>query len=202
MAFKEKPDLLQFERGLYATGLLHLAGVDEAGRGSLAGPVFAAAVMLPAGVSLPEVDDSKKLAPLKRERLFWEIIEVAISWSVSMVSTVEIDRINIHHASLRAMQQAVEGLRPAPEFLLVDGRFALSLKLPQSPLIDGDARSQTVAAASILAKVSRDRWMVAVAKKFPDYGFERHKGYGTARHLLAIRKHGLTPIHRKTFRSF
>ena len=176
-----------------------IAGVDEAGRGCLAGPVFAGAVILPAGFVHPDIDDSKKLTPKERERLFAEICKAALAWAVASVDAEEIDRINIHRASLKAMKMAVAQLNPNPEYLLVDGRFPIAQKLPQKAIVKGDQLSQTVAAASILAKVSRDRWIIEEGKKYPDYNFEQHKGYGTRDHFDAIRKHGLTPIHRKTF---
>ena len=195
----EKRNLLQLERRLAAEGYRRVAGVDEAGRGCLAGPVFAAAVILPAGLVLPGVDDSKKLSPEKREECFSRISGIALAWSVALIGAGEIDRINIHRASLEAMRRAAEGLNPRPEFLLVDGRFPLSLRIPQRPVVHGDSLCQAVAAASILAKVSRDRWMREAACRYPEFGFDRHKGYGTAVHREAIRRHGLSPIHRRTF---
>ncbi len=193
--------LYPLEHSLQKAGFSHVAGVDEAGRGCLAGPVFAAAVIFPPKTILPEVDDSKKLSPQKRERLFDEIVRVALAWNVAAIDPTEIDQINIHRASLKAMGLAVQGLRPWPDYLLIDGRFPLKLEVPQSAIIRGDAQCQVVAAASILAKVSRDRWMREVARQFPGYGFERHKGYGTVTHRVAIQKYGLTPIHRRSFRS-
>lgn len=207
---KAPKDLLPLERSLHARGILAVAGVDEAGRGCLAGPVFAAAVILPAGLVIPEVDDSKKLSPELRERLFEVIRREAVAWSVSSVEAEEIDRINIHHASLKAMRLAVASLSAHPEYLLIDGKFTLdggtgaapSLRaVPQEAIIDGDARSQTIAAASILAKVSRDRWITEEGRKYPGFRFAKHKGYGTAGHREEIRRHGLTPLHRRTFRS-
>jgi len=193
-------DLLQLERALNDRGIVRIAGVDEAGRGCLAGPVFAAAVILPVGLFLPEVDDSKKLSPIKREELYQAITEVAVAWGVAAISPDVIDSVNIHHASLEAMRQAVAQLSPPPEFLLVDGRFPVPLLVPQRPIIRGDSSSQVIAAASILAKVSRDRWMWDAASEYPAFGFERHKGYGTPAHREAIRRLGPTPLHRRSFR--
>lgn len=192
-------DLLVFERRLLETGLKRVAGVDEVGRGCLAGPVFAAAVIFPPGTMIPEIDDSKKLTPRVRSRLFVEIVSKALAWSVAFVESEEIDRINIHRASLKAMQMAVLQLNPSPQYLLVDGRFPIPLSLPQRPIVKGDQRSQSVAAASILAKVSRDQWMEQVAKSYPEFSFQEHKGYGTPEHLAEIRKHGFSPLHRKSF---
>lgn len=196
-------DLLRLERGLISRGLLQVAGVDEAGRGCLAGPVFAAAVILPPGLILPEVDDSKLLAPPVRERLFDVICGSAVAWSVASIEAEEIDRINIHRASLKAMALAVKGLAARPEFILIDGKFTLEefiFLVPQEAVVEGDARSQTVAAASILAKVSRDRWMAEEEKKYPQYRFGQHKGYATEQHRGEIRHHGPTPLHRRSFR--
>jgi len=190
---------LQYEKPLFAKGLSRVGGVDEAGRGCLAGPVFAAAVVFPPDVFIPEVDDSKLLTPKTRERLFEIICKEAIAWSVASVGAEEIDRINIHRASLKAMQLAVSQLKTSPDFLLVDGRYPLPQKLPQKAIIKGDRLSHTIAAASILAKVSRDRWMEQEAKKYPGFNFIQHKGYGTTEHFAEIKKNGLTPLHRKTF---
>jgi ribonuclease HII len=175
--------------------------VDEAGRGCLAGPVFAGAVILPPRLMIPEIDDSKKLAPGVRERLFDVICREAIAWTVASVDAEEIDRVNIHHASLKAMRLAVESLSSRPEYLLVDGKFTLHLSIPQEAVVDGDARSQTIAAASILAKVSRDRWISEEGKKYPQSKFAKHKGYGTEEHREEIRRHGLTPLHRRSFKN-
>lgn len=198
-ASKRKDDLLFFERRLFEKGVVRVGGVDEAGRGCLAGPVFAGAVIFPPDLVLPEIDDSKKLSPAVRDRLFREICKGAIAWAVAQVDPAEIDRLNIHRASLRAMRLAVGQLHPPPEFLLVDGRFPIPERLPQKAIVKGDQRSQTVAAASILAKVSRDRWMEEEGRRYPQFRFSVHKGYGTPEHLAEIKKYGLTPIHRKSF---
>lgn len=171
--------------------------------------MFAAAVILPPGRVFPDVDDSKKLKPQLRERLFEVIRREAVAWAVASVDACEIDRINIHQASLKAMRLAVEALAPCPDYLLIDGKFILDVGaigqsplhgMPQEPVIGGDGRSQSIAAASIMAKVTRDRWIAEEGKKYPEYGFAKHKGYGTAEHRTAIRKFGLTPLHRRSFR--
>lgn len=173
--------------------------MDEAGRGCLAGPVFAAAVIFPLSLKISDIDDSKKLTPDARERLFDVILKNAISWSVASVDQDEIDRINIHRASLLAMGKAVSNLAPRPEFILVDGRFMIPDLFQQEVIIQGDGLSQSIAAASILAKVSRDRWISEESKKYPAFSFTKHKGYGTRRHFEEIRRNGITPLHRKTF---
>ncbi len=187
------------EISLYQQGYQAVAGVDEVGRGCLAGPVFAAAVILPKQLIIPDVDDSKKLTPKKREALFPLITAQALAWSVAAVGAEEIDQINIHRASLKAMALAIAGLNAAPDFILVDGRFPIPVDLPQQPLIRGDSRSHVIGAASILAKVSRDRWMAEQATRYPGFFFERHKGYATSLHVKAIHQLGLTPLHRRTF---
>ena len=192
-------DLLKFERKLIKEGLCLIAGTDEAGRGCLAGPVFAGAVILPPGLEIPKIDDSKKLTPERREFFYDIICQKAVSWSVASISPEEIDGINIHQASLKAMHLAVSQLTPVPEFLLVDGKFPIPHFEKQKPIIDGDALSQTIAAASILAKVSRDRLMRDLEKEYSGFSFSRHKGYGTRQHIQEIRQNGLTPIHRKSF---
>ncbi|MBI2083218.1 MAG: ribonuclease HII [Deltaproteobacteria bacterium] len=199
MPEQNKPNLLEIETALYGEGYLHIAGVDEVGRGCLAGPVFAAAVILPAQIQISGVNDSKQLSPRVREKLFEKILEVAVDWSIAFVDHERIDKINIHKASLEVMKKAVDHLKIPPEFVLIDGRFPLDLGIPQRPVIHGDAQSQSIAAASIVAKVLRDRWMCEVAKQFPDFGFEAHKGYGTLRHRRAIQRFGLTPLHRRSF---
>ena len=176
-----------------------IAGVDEAGRGPLAGPVVAAAVIMPKGLDITGIDDSKKLSPAKREKLSREIKEQALCWSVGISSVQEIDSINILRASLLAMQRAVTALKLVPDYILVDALTIPGLKTPQLPIIKGDGKSISIAAASIIAKVTRDKMMETIDREFPNYGFARHKGYGTADHLDALKKHGLCPLHRKTF---
>jgi len=193
-------DLSCFERELHHRGVGRIAGLDEVGRGPLAGPVVAAAVILPHDLVFPGLTDSKKLSPKKRERFFEEITRSAIAFDIARVEPGEIDWINILRASLRAMRIAVEGLAVRPEHLLIDGPYRIEHDLPQSPLIRGDSRSLSIAAASVLAKVARDRMMVAYEEQYPAFRFSVHKGYGTARHLAELRQHGPTPIHRMTFR--
>lgn len=192
-------ELMKEERHWYAQGLTRLAGVDEVGRGCLAGPVYAAAVILPPTFDLPHLNDSKRLNPLQREVLFAKIQQQAIAWRVARVEVEEIDRINIFHASLKAMAIALNGLAVKPDRVLVDGNFAAPVDFPQSPLVKGDARSASIAAASIIAKVIRDRFMAQQEKLYPKFSFARHKGYGTARHLEELKVHGPTPLHRRSF---
>ncbi|NDL66309.1 ribonuclease HII [Anaerotalea alkaliphila] len=176
-----------------------VCGIDEVGRGPLAGPVVAAAVVLPAVADLPGLDDSKKLSPKKRERLAGLIREQAVAWAVGMASVEEIDTLNILEATKLAMERAVADLGVEPELLLVDAVRLPRISLPQESILQGDAKSASVAAASIVAKVARDAMMEAYAGAYPDYGFERHKGYGTKQHIQALRSLGPTPIHRKLF---
>lgn len=180
-------------------GYLAICGADEAGAGPLAGPVYAAAVLLPFGLELPGVDDSKKLTEKKREALFPQIQEAAISWAVTSISAQEIDETDILTARLKAMELAIEQLSPPPDFALIDGNRDRGITFPHTLVVKGDQRSLNIAAASILAKVSRDRHMVEMDGMYPGYGFARHKGYGTAAHYAAIRELGPCPIHRKTF---
>lgn len=176
-------------------------GIDEAGRGPLAGPVVAGAVILPKDCRILYLNDSKKLSEKRREELFAEIKEKAVSWAVGVASPQEIDAINILQATYRAMKQAVEGLTLTPDVLLNDAVTIpnLSGHLLQVPIIKGDAKSVSIAAASILAKVTRDHMMTEYEKLYPEYGFARHKGYGTAAHIAAIKEFGPCPIHRKSF---
>jgi ribonuclease HII len=197
---------LDYERALrQATGLRLIAGIDEAGRGALAGPVVAAAVILPLDApglleSLREVNDSKRLTPAARARL-WEVVTThALAFGVGSADAAVVDAAGIMSATKQAMVAAVAQLRPAAEALLIDGRIRLAhLPHPQQALIRGDSLSLSIAAASILAKVARDRAMVALDAVYPQYGFARHKGYGTARHLAALARCGPTPIHRHSF---
>lgn len=192
-------DTLKFEKSAYGNGFTYVAGIDEAGRGPLAGPVMAAAVILPAGLSIIGVDDSKKLTPDKREKLFDIIMAQAMSVGVGIVSPVEIDRINILQATRRAMLAAVQQLSPQPDYLLIDGISTIDSSVPQKTIKKGDSLSLSIAAASIIAKVTRDRHMIEMDATHPGYGFAGHKGYGSAAHLEAIRKLGPSPIHRLTF---
>ncbi len=191
--------LLQFEQEYWMHGIAHIAGVDEAGRGPLAGPVVAAAVIFPRGLVIGGVNDSKKLTEKKREQLFLAIHEKALSIGVGIVDHEEIDRINILQASMLAMRIAIDRLQIAPEQLLVDGNFFRHAQFPVRNIIKGDARSHTIAAASIIAKVTRDRMMCQFDALYPEYLFAKHKGYGTSAHIEAIGKYGHCPIHRRTF---
>lgn len=180
-------------------GLGPICGVDEAGRGPLAGPVAAGAVILPADVRILRLNDSKKLSPKVRDELFDEIKEKAIAWNVAVVSPARIDEINILQATYEAMREAIDGLSTAPGVLLNDAVSIPGISIRQVPIIKGDAKSISIAAASILAKVTRDRMMEEYGRVYPEYGFEKHKGYGTAAHMDAIRRLGPCPIHRRTF---
>jgi ribonuclease HII len=194
------PDLWSFEKGAHAMGCEMVAGIDEAGRGPLAGPVVSAAVILPEGVELPGVDDSKKLTTKQRHRLYDRLYEVSRTIGIGVVDAAEIDRINILQATLGAMAMAVDNLNPHPEHLLIDGIFTISSDLPQQAIKKGDSCSVSIAAASIVAKVTRDRIMAQADLLFPEFGFGRHKGYPTKTHREAIQKYGCSPIHRRTFK--
>ncbi len=191
--------LLLREKELRKDGYLHIAGVDEAGRGPLAGAVYAAAVILPEDIFIAGLDDSKKLSEKKRELLFDEICEKAISYSIAFATESEIDEMNILNATHLAMNRAVDGLCIPADYCIVDGNSIKNMSIPHETMVKGDAKSASVAAASILAKVTRDRYITELAKKYPEYGFEKHKGYGTKAHTDAILKHGVLPIHRKSF---
>lgn len=175
-----------------------IAGVDEVGRGPLAGPVVAAAVIL-GDQEIIGVADSKLLSPKKREFLFPQIQERCIAWAIGHANVSEIDELNIFHASLLAMKRAIEALTILPEHVLVDGKFCPKINFSIEAIIGGDRTIPAISAASILAKVIRDREMVEYDKEYPEYGFAAHKGYGTAQHLLALKKYGVTPIHRRSF---
>ena len=191
--------MLEIENELYKKGYEYVAGVDEAGRGPLAGPVCAAAVIFPQGVVIDGINDSKKLSEKKRDLLYDEIIEKALSYSIQFVEPEVIDEINIRQATSLAMHNAVKELSVSPSYVIIDGKDNIPYDIPYEYVIKGDAKSQTIAAASILAKVSRDRLMTALDEKYPEYGFKKHKGYGTALHIEAIQKYGITEIHRKSF---
>ena len=192
-------EMLQFERQLWGSGKEFIAGVDEVGRGPLAGPVVTAAVILPHDFSLLGVDDSKKLSPKKRDELFDQIKEAAVCWAIGRREPGRIDEINILEATKEAMLDAIGALSVRPDHVLIDAVTLKGLQMPQTALIKGDARSVSIAAASIIAKVTRDREMEAMAKIWPGYAFGSNKGYGTAAHYEGIRKLGPCPIHRKTF---
>lgn len=193
-------DTLFFESQARESGFTAIAGVDEAGRGPLAGPVVAGAVILPAGVSLRDVKDSKKMTEKAREKAFSNISCTALAVGIGVVSHQIIDKKNILIASLEAMKRAVLALEPSPDFLLVDGIQGIALPTPQKSLKKGDQLSLSISAASVMAKVYRDRIMRAYDEQFPVYGFAQNKGYGTARHLEAIKRFGPCPVHRRTFK--
>lgn len=193
------PDTLAFERIAHSQGFQSVAGVDEVGRGPLAGPVMAAAVILPRGLHIPGIDDSKKLSPFKREILFEVITAKALSIGIGIVEPEVIDNINILQATRLAMLNAVEQLTPKPDYLLIDGITPINTGIPQKTVKKGDSLSLSIAAASIIAKVTRDRLMVEMDLLYPGYGFAGHKGYGSALHMAAIRRLGPSPIHRLTF---
>jgi ribonuclease HII len=192
-------DLLSFERQARSNGFQLIAGIDEAGRGPLAGPVTAAAVILPAGLLIKGVNDSKKLSPDTRERLFDVIMDQALSVGIGMGSPELIDRINILQATRHAMLMAVSQLVPQPDFILIDGINTIESPIPQKTIKKGDSLSLSIAAASIIAKVARDRLMRELDGIHPGYGFSGHKGYGSVLHLEAIRRLGPSPVHRLTF---
>jgi len=189
-----------FERMYYGQGYQRIAGVDEVGRGPLAGPVVAAAVILPKDGIGEELFDSKKISWKKREELYESIFLKALSVGIGVVGQEEIDLLNIFQATLKAMALAVQNLSTPPDFLLIDGPQGLRLPLPQKPIRKGDQLSNSIAAASIVAKVTRDRMMLEWHQKYPQYNFAKHKGYGTKEHRMAIERFGLCEIHRKTFR--
>lgn len=191
--------LLLREKELRNDGYLHIAGVDEAGRGPLAGAVYAAAVILPEDIFIAGLDDSKKLSEKKREQLFDEICEKAISYSIAFATESEIDEINILNATHLAMNRAVDGLIVPADYCIIDGNSIKNMSTPHETMVKGDAKSASIAAASILAKVTRDRYITELAKEYPEYGFDKHKGYGTKAHTEAILKYGVLPIHRKSF---
>ena len=192
---------LEHEERLRAGGVETVAGVDEAGRGPLAGPVVAAAVVLPAGFRHGRLNDSKKLSPAWRRVIYAELTQnLDLLWHVAVVEPAEIDRVNIYRATVAAMRRAVEGLARRPGHVLIDGLPVRGFPTPQTALVGGDGVSLSIAAASVLAKVTRDRLMEAYDREFPAYGFARHKGYATGEHLATLARHGPCPIHRFTFR--
>ena len=188
------------EKDLWNRGYTRVAGIDEAGRGALAGPVVAAAVIFPSGVTIANVDDSKRLTSVERDELFQTILRVAMGVGVGYVDAGVIDRVNIRQGTLLAMQAAIQDLACQPDFLLIDGRDGVPVTKPQRMVVRGDQTVGSIAAASIVAKVSRDRYMASVDGQFQGYGLAQHKGYGTVAHLRAIQQLGPTVIHRVTFR--
>ena len=192
--------LKEIEKELYEKGFKNICGIDEAGRGPLAGPVVVAGVIMPENSMIEGVNDSKKVSEKKREKLYDLILEEAISYSVAIIGQEEIDEINILNATKKGVTEVVEGLKIKPDLILVDALEHINTKgIPYEPIIKGDAKCYNIAAASIIAKVTRDRIMREWDEIYPQYGFISHKGYGTAKHMAAIREYGLTPIHRKTF---
>lgn len=198
-ALKDPIDLWEYENKLHAEGYDIVCGVDEAGRGPLAGPVCAAAVILPLGLEIAGLNDSKKLSEKKREALYDEICEKAVSYGIAFASVEEIEEKNILSAALLAMNRAIEQLPQVPHLALIDGNTTRDIKVPARAVIGGDAKCASIAAASILAKVTRDRLMLDMAEKYPEYAFEKHKGYGTKFHYAALEAHGPSPIHRMSF---
>ena len=200
---KQAGPLWKLEKAAWERGCASVCGCDEAGAGPLAGPVYAGAVILPEGAELPGLNDSKKLTAKQRDALYNLILEKALAWAVASVGPEEIDQIDILNARIKAMQAAIDQLSPAPDYALIDGnrdkgkRFAIVT--PHETVIKGDSRSVSIAAASILAKVSRDRHMEELAAKYPQYRFEQHKGYGTKLHYALLDQHGPSPVHRRSF---
>ena len=194
-----RKDWFLYENEAIKSGYKVVCGVDEAGRGPLAGPVFAAAVVLPPNLTIEGLDDSKKLSEKKREVLYDKIKSLAVDFNIAFATEKEIDEINILNATFIAMKRAVEGLKVKPDIALIDGNRSPELNLQTQTIIKGDSLSSSIAAASILAKVERDRLMKILSEKYPQYGFEKHKGYGTKLHIESIKKYGLCSIHRKSF---
>lgn len=192
-------DMWEFENKYLSQGYQAICGVDEAGRGPLAGPVCAAAVILPAGIEIPGLNDSKKLTDKKRRELFPIICEKAVAYGIAFADHTEIDDINILQATYLAMERAIGKLGVKPDFALIDGNRAKDFGIPVETVVGGDGRSASIAAASILAKVTRDDYMLELAESYPQYGFEVHKGYGTKAHYAALAEHGPCPLHRMTF---
>ncbi len=189
-----------YEEQALSKGFKSICGIDEAGRGPLAGPVYAAAVILPVGLEIDGLNDSKKLSEKKRNILFDIIREKAVAFSVGTASETEIDEINILNATYLAMRRAVEGLSVKPDYALIDGNgYPKIPDVMEETVVKGDAKSMSIAAASIIAKVSRDRFMLELAKQYPEYQFEKHKGYGTKLHYECLEKYGISPVHRKSF---
>lgn len=199
MAKEKTNPTYELEDRARAEGFSIVCGIDEAGRGPLAGPVFAAAVVLKPGTEIPGLNDSKKLSSKKRDELFDIILEVADDYSVASATEQEIDELNILQATFLAMNRAFDGLRKKPDLALVDGNRTPDVNAVVQTVVKGDARSMSIAAASILAKVSRDRYMLELAKLFPQYQFEKHKGYGTKLHYEMLQKYGVSEVHRKSF---
>ena len=195
----ERPDLWQLERACFARGLTRVCGADEAGAGPLAGRVYAAAVILPEGWDAPYLNDSKKVTEKRRAVLYEQITREAVAWAVAWADEKEIDEINILNARMLAMDRAIQALDPPADFALIDGNRSAGITCPNETVVKGDGKSASIAAASILAKVSRDRYMLEMAELYPQYAFEKHKGYPTKLHYERLRQYGPCPIHRLTF---
>ena len=194
-----KNNMLSYEQELYNKGIRYIAGVDEVGRGPLVGPVVTAAVILPVGYFNGLINDSKKLSEKRRNELYEIIMRDALSVSIGMMDNKVIDDVNIYEATKLAMYQAINNLEIKPEYVLIDAMKLSDLEMPSESIIKGDSKSETIAAASIIAKVTRDRLMLQYDEQYPEYGFAQHKGYGTAEHIAALRKYGPCSIHRKSF---
>ena len=192
-------NMWQIEQSCFDEGITLICGVDEAGRGPLAGPVCAAAVILPANIDIPGLNDSKKLSDKRRRELYPVIMEQAIAYGIGLADHLEIDEVNILQATYLAMERAIQALKVKPELALIDGNRAKDFGIPVKTIIHGDSLSASIAAASVLAKVTRDDMMLKMAEEYPHYGFDIHKGYGTKAHYEALRKHGPCSIHRMTF---
>ena len=192
-------DFWEIENEILASGITPVCGVDEAGRGPLAGPVCAAAVILPAGIQIPGLDDSKKLSEKRREALFDVIVDQALAYGIAFAEVAEIEELNILGATFLAMNRAIEQLPISPALALIDGNRNSGIAVPSRSIVGGDGKCASIAAASILAKVTRDRYMYEMAQQYPQYGFDKHKGYGTKAHYAAIREFGPCDIHRMSF---
>ena len=196
---KRQEEMWLFEKEINEQGYELVCGIDEAGRGPLAGPVYAACVILSKGCVINGINDSKKLSEKKREQLFDEIIEKAVAYNIASVDEKIIDEINILNATHLAMNNALEGMKVKPDFALIDGNSIKNMKTPHQTIVKGDAKSISIAAASILAKVARDRYITEISEKYPEYEFAKHKGYGTKLHTDLLKKYGPCEIHRRTF---
>lgn len=192
-------NMLLIEESLYDEGYEYICGVDEAGRGPLCGPVVAAAVILPKHVCIEGVNDSKKISEKKREKLYDDIMKGAIAVGIGISDVDVIEKVNILNATKIAMKKAIESLSIKPDYVLIDGNQKIDIDILQETVVSGDAKSESIASASIIAKVTRDRMLRKFDEMYPEYGFAKHKGYGTKAHIEAIKKYGLTPIHRKSF---
>lgn len=192
-------NMLLIEESLYDEGYEYICGVDEAGRGPLCGPVVAAAVILPKHGCIEGVNDSKKISEKKREKLYDDIMNVAIAVGIGISDVDVIEKVNILNATKIAMKKAIESLSIKPDYILIDGNQKIDIDILQETVVSGDAKSESIASASIIAKVTRDRMLRKFDEMYPEYGFAKHKGYGTKAHIEAIKKYGLTPIHRKSF---